>query len=237
MCTVTFLPKGKRNYILTSNRDETPKRAALPPEAYALGNTTVYFPKDPLAGGTWIVTDKKQYTLCLLNGGFEKHKHRPPYRLSRGQMVLNFFSYADVTSFINQFDFDGIEPFTLVIVENSEDLNLHQLVWNGEVLDVKELNATESYIWSSSTLYPQPVRDERASWFKIWLENHDAFEQRAIMEFHKSGGKGDKWNDFVMDRNGEVMTISVTSIESSESGYHMIYQDLIKEKDTLGASF
>jgi len=36
MCTVTFLPKGKGNYILTSNRDETPKRGAAPPQVYKI---------------------------------------------------------------------------------------------------------------------------------------------------------------------------------------------------------
>ena len=70
MCTVTFLPKGKNDYILTSNRDETPTRAALEPKAYSIGSKEIYFPKDPLAGGTWIATDKQRFTLCLLNGGY-----------------------------------------------------------------------------------------------------------------------------------------------------------------------
>ncbi|OEK05776.1 NRDE family protein [Roseivirga misakiensis] len=231
MCTVTFLPKGKTGYVLTSNRDETPKRAALAPQGYSIGNTTVYFPKDPLAGGTWIATDKKRFTLCLLNGGFEKHKHQPPYRLSRGQMVLQFFETNNLESFQSQFEFEGMEPFTLVIVESKQDAcKLDQLVWDGHQLHAKSLDQNQNHIWSSSTLYPEPVRAERSSWFSLWVEERKDFLQDEIMLFHKSGGKGDAWNDFVMNRDEVVKTVSITSIEKTDNDFNLIYEDLIKEK-------
>ncbi|MBO3699282.1 NRDE family protein [Roseivirga sp. E12] len=237
MCTVTFLPKGNDKYILTSNRDETPKRAALAPEAYVVGDTTIYFPKDPLAGGTWIATDKSRFTICLLNGGFEKHSHTPPYRLSRGQMVLQFFEHADLHSFTQTFEFGGMEPFTLVVVEStSQKVFLNQLVWDGLELHSKSLDADQTFIWSSSTLYPEPVRAERKSWFEQWTLNQQVFDQPTIMEFHKSGGKGDAWNDFVMNRNGVVQTVSITSIEKQDTGFNMIYEDLLKEKGVIDAS-
>lgn len=231
MCTVTFLPKGKSGYVLTSNRDETPKRAALAPQPYQVGNTTIYFPKDPLAGGTWIATDKEQFTLCLLNGGFEKHSHTPPYRISRGQMVLQFFEFNSVTNFKNTFDFDGMEPFTLVIVaSNTGQTTLDQLVWDGESLHSKSLDTEEAHIWSSSTLYPQQVRDERRSWFSLWVKEQTVFDQNKIMSFHKFGGNGDAWNDFVMNRDELVKTVSITSIEKAAEAFVLIYDDLLKEK-------
>jgi len=231
MCTVTFLPKGKNDYVLTSNRDETPKRAALPPKAYSVGETTIYFPKDPLAGGTWIATDKRHFTICLLNGGFEKHSHTPPYRLSRGQMVLQFFEFNNLNSFKDQFDFKGMEPFTLVIVDNQHGkTKLDQLVWDGESLHPKSLDAETTHIWSSSTLYPEPVRAERKSWFSLWVAQQTAYNQKDIMQFHKSGGKGDAWNDFVMNRDQVVMTVSITSIEKTQQEFALIYEDLTKEK-------
>lgn len=237
MCTVTFLPKGNDKYILTSNRDETPKRAALAPEAYAVGESTIFFPKDPLAGGTWIATDKKRFTICLLNGGFEKHSHTPPYRLSRGQMVLQFFEHENLNAFRDAFDFEGMEPFTLVVVEsNSNEVVLDELVWDGQALYSKSLDSKQTYIWSSSTLYPDPVRAERKSWFEKWALEQGTFEQPTIMEFHRSGGKGDAWNDFVMNRNGVVQTVSITSIENSSAGFNMIYEDLLKEKGVNDAS-
>ena len=231
MCTVTFLPKGKSGYALTSNRDETPKRAALPPQPYQVGDTTVYFPKDPLAGGSWIATDKEHFTLCLLNGGFEKHSHTPPYRISRGQMVLQFFNYKNVSDFVNTFEFGGMEPFTLVIISSdADDTKLDQLVWDGESLHTKSLDTETPHIWSSSTLYPQPVRDERRSWFSQWTMEQTVFEQKEIMSFHKFGGKGDAWNNFVMNRDEIVKTVSITSIEKTVSEFVLIYDDLLKEK-------
>jgi len=233
MCTVTYLPKGKGNYILTSNRDETPKRAARPPQSYKIGNKDIYFPKDPLAGGTWIASDKTRFTLCLLNGGFEKHKHQPPYRRSRGLMLLDFYAYDSVEKFAKEYEFAGIEPFTLVIIDSNDETSLHQLVWTGESLDLKALNSKQTFIWSSSTLYPQAVRDERKSWFEKWLTNREHFQRKEIIQFHKTGGKGDAWNDFVMDRDGNVKTVSITSIEKSSMGFEMIYENLLKEKGAI----
>ena len=227
MCTVTFLPKGKSSYILTSNRDETPKRAAFVPQAYTVHGKEVFFPKDPLAGGTWIATDKKQFTLCLLNGAFEKHGHKPPYKLSRGIMVLDFFKYYNTRNFIEEYDFTDIEPFTLILIESVNQTMATELVWDGLKLHKKTLDVAQPQIWSSSTLYPEAVRAERRHWFKLWLDSHDKFEQNEIIDFHKTGGKGDEWNDFVMNREGKVQTVSVTSIEKGKD-YTMVYEDLLK---------
>ncbi len=234
MCTVTYLPRANGDYILTSNRDETPKRAALAPKGYQIGNKQIYFPKDPLAGGTWIATDKARFTLVLLNGGFEKHSHKPPYRRSRGLMLLDFFAFERAESFASDYDFEGIEPFTLIILDSNKETKVSQLVWAGDKLDYKSLNNDTPYIWSSSTLYPDPVRLERKTWFDKWLKERNDFKQEEIIDFHLNGGKGDAWNDFVMDRNGEVKTVSLTSIEKSRDRIEMTHLDLLKEKGAVG---
>lgn len=228
MCTVTFLPKNEQDFILTSNRDEDPLRASHQLFSQEIGGRMVHFPKDPKAGGTWFATDKSGFTLCLLNGGFEKHKHRPPYRLSRGLMVLDFFRISDVASFARQYNFDGIEPFTLVLIDHSSDqINLNQLVWDEKDLHQKPLNHNEAHIWSSSTLYPQPVRDERRQWFSEWLEGRNEFRQDDILAFHQFGGKGDAWNDFVMNREGRVQTVSVTSLDKKSDAFHFEHLSLV----------
>lgn len=226
MCTVTYLPLEK-GYILTSNRDESPLRNATPPEVKTIGNRSVYFPKDPLAGGTWFATDQYKFTLVLLNGGLVKHHHKPPYRRSRGLMVLDFFEVYNIQKFVDEYDFTGIEPFTLVIA--SEEL--HELIWTGKDLLLNEFGTTEPRIWSSSTLYPEPVRAERKSWFNKWLQSHKNFNQSEILEFHKTGGKGDAWNDFIMNRDGIVQTISVTSILKNGMGFKQLFhEDLLNKK-------
>ena len=56
MCTVTFLPLKNDGFILTSNRDEQPNRITHPPLTVVEDETTLLFPKDEIAGGTWIGT-------------------------------------------------------------------------------------------------------------------------------------------------------------------------------------
>ena len=101
MCTVTYIPSNKDSYILTSNRDESPQRASAEiPKKYKIFDQDIFFPRDPQAGGTWIASSEENYTLCLLNGAFKKHKWNPPYRMSRGLVLLDFFKYNNTNKFL-----------------------------------------------------------------------------------------------------------------------------------------
>lgn len=226
MCTVTFLPKGPSSFILTSNRDEAPSRAAVHPAWYELHDRQLYFPKDPQAGGTWIVTDKSRFTLCLLNGAFEAHKRNPPYRLSRGQMVLEFFRFANVRRFLSEYEFQGIEPFTLVMVETEQQTSLTELIWDGSEAHIRNPASSRPHIWSSATLYPKEIAEQRFGWFEQWLREHPEYHQEDIIDFHKYGGRGDLWNDFVMKRGDHLQTVSITSV-AKNGGFHMTYEDLL----------
>lgn len=232
MCTVTFLPKGPQSYILTSNRDETPKRAALHPAGYSVFGRQLYFPKEPLAGGTWIVTDKRHFTLCILNGAFEVHKRTPPYRLSRGQMILEFFRYGSVSTFLEEYDFTGIEPFTLVLVDSTASTDLTELVWDGVAAHIQKLDVDQPHIWSSATLYPKEIANQRKAWFRSWLEERTRFDQSEIINFHKYGGRGDLWNNFVMKRGDNLETVSITSIEKANE-FAVKYEDLLTKEVSL----
>jgi len=229
MCTVTFLPTAE-GYIFTSNRDETPERSSTPLSEREIGDHLIHFPKDPLAGGTWFATDATAFSLIILNGGFVKHKHRPSYRISRGLVLLDFFKYRNVEKYVSDYDFDGVEPFTLVIAESQDETIVHELVWDEKQLHHKIFHNPEPMIWSSSTLYPDEVRNERKSWFEKWLTSKEERTQKNIIEFHRSGGKGDAWNDFVMDRNGLVQTISITSIEMKDNVFAPIKHEELKRK-------
>ena len=68
MCTVTYLPLENNQFILTSNRDESPMRRTIPPTKYDTQGVALVYPKDELAGGTWIGIREKNRLVCLLNG-------------------------------------------------------------------------------------------------------------------------------------------------------------------------
>jgi uncharacterized protein with NRDE domain len=226
MCTVTYLPKPNGEYILTSSRDEKIVRpAATVPQCYTIGEKSIVFPKDPTAGGSWIAYAGKK-TVCLLNGGFKKHISNPPYKKSRGLVVLDYFSFDTIKEFASDYNFSGIEPFTLVIIESSD---LFEFRWDGVQPFVIKLNAGLPYIWSSVTLYSDEVILKRKSWFQSWLSFNIPYEKESIRLFHRNAGEGDKENDILMNRDNFMKTVSITSIEKKISSIEMIYEDLINK--------
>ncbi|WP_428656941.1 NRDE family protein [Runella sp.] len=224
MCFVTYIPY-QRGFILTSNRDESVGRPkALPPKKYFIDETPVFYPQDKLAGGTWIATSPKA-TVCLLNGAFVKHRHQPPYRMSRGKVVLDFFRYEQLSDFVEQYELNGIEPFTLIIVEQENKLQLSELRWDGAQLHIKTLDAFQTYAWSSVTLYTDTIIQEREHWFKEWAIQHVVFEGSDVLDFHTLGGNGDITNDLVMNRNDLLRTVSTTQIQKTPAQFLINYQD------------
>lgn len=215
MCTVTYLPLKNEGFILTSNRDESPMRKTIPPKAYSENNVEIIYPKDELAGGTWIGLSNKNRLVCLLNGGFEKHQRNSYYRMSRGVVVKNILSVDDPVSYITNYDFDNIEPFTIVLVDWNDKLNTYELVWDGKEKHFQRLNQ-EPKIWSSSTLYDFETKQARKDWFEEWLENHSEFHQSEILTFHQSTDRGTEGTTLKMKRPF-VETVSVTSIKKDDS--------------------
>lgn len=226
MCTVSFLPLGESSFMLTSNRDESPNRS--PAELTRQGQ--LLYPKDTLAGGTWLCAKDNSSLVCLLNGAFIKHKHQPPYRRSRGLVVLDFFEQANAESFFQTYDFDGIEPFTMVIWQRGQ---LWELRWDEVKAHFTSLSPDAPHFWSSATLYPPTVQARRLSWFENWLATKPRFTRESIVSFHKTGGDGDIENDLVMNRQNIVQTVSITNvIYSPSTGFDMSYNDLLRTHTT-----
>lgn len=224
MCTVTYIPTGNDNFIFTSNRDEAPKRSAVGISKMTLGKKIITFPKDAKANGTWIAISDSNQLVCVLNGAFVKHKHLPPYRLSRGIMALDFFSCASAEDFFNQYNLEGIEPFTLVIFDNGR---LFELRWDEQEKHVKELATTENHLWASCTLYNEEWQRKRKKWFQDWQNKYAEPNQEAVLDFHKNAGEGNSEFDVVMNYKNIVRTTSVTSVVKKEDGMDLRYEDLL----------
>ncbi len=223
MCTVTLIPTGENNFILTSNRDEVINRKTLLPEFYQVNNTRMLYPKDAVAGGTWIGISDKKTMICLLNGGFEIHERLISYRQSRGVVVKDLLSADDLKEAIRAYDCRGIEPFTIVAANWQNDLLLLEFVWDGKKKHLRQLKK-DTYIWSSSTLYTKEMKGIRENWFRAF-EKQNLFTSDAIMDFHKHQGIGDKDVDLQIDR-GFLKTISITQIVQDDEGISMRYENL-----------
>lgn len=225
MCTVTYLPLRNNDFILTSNRDEDPKRKTIPPKEYLEDGVKLTYPKDELAGGTWIGLSEKGRLICLLNGGFTKHSREESYRMSRGVIVKELLKVDDPVEVITHFDFKGIEPFTIVLVDWKVGLQAYELVWDGNQKHFQELG-NEPKIWSSSTLYNEEMKQLRKEWFAEWGFQNPEFSQEKILEFHQDETKGNQEISLKMKRS-YVETVSVTSVMKTNQEVLMNYLDFM----------
>jgi uncharacterized protein with NRDE domain len=220
MCTVTYVPQGEHSFVLTTNRDEAPGRSPRGIEELP----GMLFPRDTGAGGTWVAASADDRVVCVLNGAFTLHKRKPPYRLSRGIMALDFFSYKTAGDFFGQFDFTNIEPFTMVIYDRTK---LFEYRWDGKKQYISFLETDQPYIWSSATLYDASARARREQWFEQWKEQQ-TYQPEAIRHFHTHAGDGDPWNDVIMNRNNLVRTVSITQVIKQKHAVDMHYFDLLR---------
>lgn len=224
MCTVTYISTGENEFIFTSNRDEAPKRSAIGIVEKDIDGKKILFPQDPLANGTWISISNQNQLVCILNGAFVKHKHRPPYRLSRGIMALDFFSYSNATDFFEKFNFKGIEPFTMIIFDDGK---LFEFRWDEKEKHVIQLDISKKYIWSSCTLYTEEWQEKRRIWFDDWKNKNKLIDQNTVLDFHRNGGEGHPNFDVVMKWKDIVRTTSITSILKNGKQMSMRYEDLL----------
>ena len=230
MCTVSFVYSGGK-VIVTSNRDEQVERPSLEPRNYTLGNKHVFFPKDPKAGGTWFAVSENADVIVLLNGASEKHDWNPPYRKSRGLIVLELIGADSPMAAWNAIDLDNIEPFTLVLYEKQR---LFQLRWDGFEKESAERDAMRNYIWSSSTLYPQNVREARAQWFERFLYTKPEVNETDMFHFHRYTEDANQENGLVMDR-GFLKTLSITQTVIEQNKVRLVHHDLLAKKESANS--
>jgi len=223
MCTVTFIPVSDK-FFITSNRDEkNNRRQAMPPAVYPFESGKIIFPKDGDAGGTWIALHENGNAAVLLNGAFEKHVPQPPYRLSRGQILVHVIASESPVRRFERVGLDRIEPFTLVVIEAGD---LYECRWDGSKKHFRQLRKYRHHIWSSVTLYEDRVIRKREQWFAEFLNKNLNPTEEDILHFHRFSGDGDKTNDLQMERNGLYSTVSITSILLTADRGRMKYLDL-----------
>jgi hypothetical protein len=229
MCTVTFIPV-RDNIFITSNRDEKQGRSpAISSALYALQTGYVLFPKDSHAGGTWFGVHENGNFVVLLNGGWVCHQTKPPYRKSRGLILLDLIdSEMPFHSFL-AVCLHNIEPFTAII---RDDCQIFECRWDGNEKYYRQLENDHPNIWSSVTLYNDDIIDRRRDRFMEWLQKNPFPSLEDILVFHQFSKNGNE--DAAMLKKGEreVCTVSITSAEISRQGACMTYLDLMKNQSS-----
>jgi len=230
MCTVTYIwSEGKA--IITSNRDEHVDRpASLLPLPYVINGKKVIFPKDPKAGGTWIVVDEDANAGVLLNGAATRHIRTGSYSRSRGLVLLDIFTETSPLTSWDSYDLGNIEPFTIVLFHRAK---LYQLRWDFAKKETLRLNPEENHIWSSSTLYNAETQHARQEWLANFLKDKGQVQAEDMIHFHTHAGNGNDENGLIINRNDMMKTFSITQAVIEQGRAELFHSDLSEENSVL----
>ncbi|AZQ63586.1 hypothetical protein EI427_15555 [Flammeovirga pectinis] len=234
MCTLSYIPINNLEYIFTSNRDERKSRAsAFAPQLHEKNGIKFIAPIDGEALGTWLAASENGRIVCLLNGGFKRHIPTPPYKHSRGKVVLDATLSNDINTYLDTYNFSNIEPFTLIVIDQKEGVEITQFVWDGIEGHKTGLDAKVPHIWSSSTLYDTIQSEQRKERFLNWLNKSDRLS-KEILDVHELVDRGDNEAFGLSMQRLEYCTVSTTQLKVSDSTVSMHYHDrLIQEKDNV----
>lgn len=206
MCIVSIFSKDNGDFLLTHNRDESrlrPFSDQIQTSGYHQKKWTG--PVDLVSGGTWIYYSEK-FAACILNGGYVKHSHRPPYRMSRGLLILELLRYDSIDQFSSAVDLEGIEPFTMMVASmNSTEKKI--LVWDGSQRFVEDRSAEKLIVRSSTPLY---TVEEKSVHFKSFDELENPTPER-VFELH---------DRLKMLPNNQFETVQTTSITQINHQHH-----------------
>jgi Transport and Golgi organisation 2 len=227
MCTVSFV-RTNNAVIITSNRDEHIGREnATAPAIQILQDKKIIFPKDARAGGTWFAAADNGTVAVLLNGALKKHIAKPPYRKSRGLILLEIIESDQPLLFFSELNLDHIEPFTVVLYQPGL---LHELRWDGTSKHQRQPDISGNHIWSSSTLYSDEIIVQREDLFQQFIQSPvAAITAERIYGFH-AGNNGDEENGFIINRQTGMKTFSITQAIINNNTVNFLHTDLLQQK-------
>lgn len=213
--------------IITSNRDEHVQRQnAAAPAFHLLQHKKIIFPKDVKAGGTWFAAADTGVVAVLLNGAFVKHIAKPPYRKSRGLILLQIIEADEPYSFFTALNLENIEPFTIILYQPG---SLHELRWDGNDKYEKLLNTSGNYIWSSATLYADEIIEQRKNLYNQFIHSTKNITPVLVHHFH-ADDNSDNENGFVINRQTGMKTFSITQAVVKKGNIQFLHTDLLQQK-------
>lgn len=231
MCTVTYIPTAD-GFYLTFSRDEKASRATIPPTKYQADGIDLIYPKDEVAGGTWIASDYNGRTVCLLNGAFLNHAKQDRYLQSRGLILLESFKHKNAYEFSNAINLNEVEPFTMISLNylSGNPVALTEFRWDGKNKHLIVLDISERQIWSSATLYSPHIQLVRAELFKAWTEQFSSRDDCNILDFHYRKHGLHSSDDILMKGAGDLMTLSITQVACINGKSALRYFDILNDR-------
>jgi len=216
MCILSIV-KSEQGIVITSNRDEQRSRKnSLAPEIIDLGERKAIIARDAQAQGTWLLTDNLGRTAILLNGAFESHIPTPPYRESRGIILMNLFQEENFKSAFLSYNIENIEPFQVIYLDTNQAF---QCVWDGNQKHLFAIDLSTPQVFFSPTLYTKEQQEEKRNHFFKTFTDISLFKAPRLFEFHSEQNENSNL-DFFMNREQQTTkSISQVELHSKQSRY------------------
>ncbi|MFB6307665.1 MAG: NRDE family protein [Flavobacteriales bacterium] len=224
MCTLTYLPINNNKFLVGSNRDEHIQRpSATLPIIVNSGNMPILAPIDPQGKGSWfgynIKLDKKA---CLLNGAFIKHEHTPPYSKSRGLIMIESLSYKTLHNFSKVKDFENIEPFTLIHINND---SIEEIRWDEEKVYYESYSKNKPMVWSSSMLYDSSIKKNTQEHFNKKFNNKEKYEEEELLDFQINESYKEKTKGNTIASSSKISTVNTILLNRSSNNLTVNFYD------------
>lgn len=221
MCTVAFVPLPGGGYLLGHNRDERTARGrgAVPTEGVSSG-LRFLAPRDPDAGGTWIVANEAGLTVCVLNALETDGRLLPESPRSRGLLVAEAAGcrgLEEVRRRVERAALAATRAFRLVAAEDGA--GLLSCVWDGATLAWERAASATLYVSSTLGAFGAPAA-RRAAWEALreragdpdepalaaWLAGHEPERGPASVCMHREDGGTVSRTVVRVDRSHVAMT-------------------------------
>ena len=237
MCTMTWWRGAGNGYGVFFNRDEKKTRAkAEPPSIIDCGGVPCIAPRDPDAGGTWILSNAFGVTVAVLNA-YQCEEVQPDnagagrrYR-SRGEIPLVLGGSPDVQAASQRFaslDATVYRPFTVVILDPQSEISF-RMDGSGKS---KKLPAPVEQPVLSSSFAPLEVYAARRAAFATAIRCPNSPERNELSAFHRTTGDAPDACTPTMLRS-DAQTFSLTALTIDSARVHCDYEAYPLEFDGL----
>lgn len=211
MCTVSWLHEAG-GYQLLCNRDEKKTRKpALAPQAQVRDGIRYVAPRDGDFGGTWIATNERGMTLCLLNGA--SRGERFVGGRSRGLLIPELIaspSLWEMSERVWNLNLACYAPFVLVGLEPGSPATL--IEWDG--VETMIVPYGEPYMpVTSSSFDSDAVRQRRKAEFEKLRTEAGRVDEEMLWRFHTSHElRGDAYATCMHREDAETVSFSWVSV-------------------------
>ncbi|MFT5572942.1 MAG: hypothetical protein ACI9FR_001866 [Cryomorphaceae bacterium] len=212
----------EEGYELFFNRDERLSRCrAELPAVQSSAGVQYISPTDADAGGTWIAVNEYGVTVCLLNHyQFEQIATYQDW-VSRGEVVREFSTTANLSTAIEQFERLALEDYRAFRMFLIDRLGNNILcVWDGHAGRIEHNVTTPK---SSSSVDAKHVKQIRNDFFAE-LNLVQSKNSQDYLSYHASHRPNGSQESVCMHRD-DAKTVSLSHVRVSAQGVSFAYAD------------